>query len=68
MLQTVLGLYRAFEEGMTYWRIAAQHEGNPDEMTRHITAVMLTKHGAPVLAGAELPATETLEEVAGRAA
>ena len=68
MLQTVLGLYRAFEEGMTYWRIAAQHESNPDEMTRRITAVMLAKRGALALAGAELPATETLEEVAGRAA
>ena len=67
MLQTVLGLYRAFEEGMAYWRIAAQ-SANPDEMTRRITAVMLARRGAPVLAGPELPATETLEEVAGRAA
>lgn len=47
MLQTVLGLYRAFEEGMAYWRIAAQ-SANPDEMTRRITAVMLARRGAPV--------------------
>ena len=67
MLQTVLGLYRAFEEGMAYWRIAAQ-SADPDEMARRIKAVMLTRRGAPALTDAELPATETLEEVVGQAA
>ena len=67
MLQTVLGLYRAFEEGMAYWRIAEQ-SADPEEMARRITAVMLDRRGTPVHTGAELPSTERFEEVAGRAA
>ncbi len=68
MLQIVTGIYRAFEEGMAYWRIAGQHAENPSEMAKRINAVMSALHEAPAPVTPIEASAEERAEVMGKAA
>ncbi len=72
-MQIVTGLYRAFVEGMMYWRIAARCENDLAEMAKRINAAIDRMNRTSGLTAAEPVAvggerTEAVEEVAGKAA
>lgn len=46
MLRMVMSVYRAFEEGLAYAKIASRYESDPAEMAERIRAALAARYEA----------------------